>query len=521
MVTEISNPASLQSINPATKVVIAETACTRLEDIPGIVAIARQASVSWRELSVGQRLDFVKRFRDLLSDEKESLSRLITEETGKPFTEAMVSEIFGVLETCQWLESRAKKLLSQKPVPLNPIFFAGKRSYNVYQALGVVAVVSPWNYPFSIPAASILLALIAGNGVVLKPSPKTPLVAAALVTLLEKAGFPKGLVGLVQGDRAECEKLILSGINRIVFTGSVGGGRAIMAIAAQHLIPLTLELGGKHPAMVLPDVDVDQAASGIVWNAFTNAGQACASIDRLYLIKSSEQKEQKLLEKIVERASKLRLGDPSEPNTDVGPLIDGPQLERIQSLLEDAMSKGARVLCGGKSRPELGGYYFEPTIITDLSDEMRILKEEIFGPILPVMILDNVEQAMEKANSSDLGLASSIWTANIAQGEELAGRLQAGIVWLNDGLFSHVCPDAPWGGVKNSGFGRAHSEYELLDMVSIKNVGISGEGIRDWHFPYSEPARGYIKAAIDLLHRRSLGEKIKAIVELLKNKSKM
>jgi len=264
MVTELSKESTLASLNPATKELLASVPITTASEIQAITQRARQAHESWRKLSVHERLEYVRRFRDLLSDGIDSVGKLISQEAGKPFTEALGSEVFGVLETCQWLESRAESLLKEKDVSLNAVFFTGKRSYNLYQPLGVIAVISPWNYPFSIPATSILLALVAGNGVVVKPSPKTPLVAEALVGLLEKAGFPPGLVGLVQGDRFECERLVQSGVNRIIFTGSVQGGRALMALAAPHLIPLTLELGGKHPAIVLPDVDANAAASGIV-----------------------------------------------------------------------------------------------------------------------------------------------------------------------------------------------------------------------------------------------------------------
>lgn len=508
----------LVSRNPATKEVIGETASTALDQIPAIVARAREASLLWRKKPLSERLECVKKFRDLLSHGRDSVSKLVSTEAGKPFSEAMVSEVFGILETCQWLENKAAHILHDRPVDLNPLFFTGKRSFNAFQPLGVIAVVSPWNYPFSIPAASILLAVTAGNGAVLKPSPKVPLVASALVELFEKAGFPRGLVGLVQGDRHECEKLIISGVDRVVFTGSVSGGKAIMTIAAQKLVPVTLELGGKHPAIVLPDVDLEAGASGIVWSAFTNAGQACASIDRLYLVKPLETT---LLPKIVERASKLRLGNGMNSDIDLGPLVDAAQLERIQELLDDAKAKGARVLCGGKAREDLGGYFFEPTVLTNLNDEMRILKEEIFGPLLPVLTVDTAEEALAKANDNELGLTASVWTADLACGEDLARQLSAGVVWLNDGLYSHVCPDAPWGGVKYSGFGRAHSEYELLDMVCIKNIGVSGQGLRDWHYPYSETSREYIKAGIDILHKPGVSEKLDALMRILSLKPKL
>ncbi len=518
MATELGNQLSLVSRNPANKNVIGETARTELEQIPKIVEAARSASISWRRESLEHRLELIQRFRNYLSLNRDALGKLITEEAGKPFTEAIVSEIFAVLETCQWLDEKAPYLLDDKNVELNGVFFQGKRSYNCFQPLGVIGIVSPWNYPFSIPATSILLAIVAGNGAVVKPSPKTPMIAQRLVNIFEELGFPEGLVGLVQGDREECEKLILSGVNRVVFTGSVGGGKAIMKIASEHLVPVTLELGGKHPAIVLPDVDADKCASGVTWSAFTNGGQACASIDRLILV---EPADGKVLNKIVERASKLRLGEGMSTDIDVGPLIDEEQLQRVKDLVEDAKSKGAKILCGGSAREDLGGYFFEPTVLTDLKPEMRVLKEEIFGPLLPVLVVDSVEEALQVANNSELGLASSVWTADLELGEELARRIDAGIVWLNDGLFSHVCPDAPWGGIKYSGFGKAHSEYELLDMVCIKNIGVSSQGMRDWHYPYSSAGRDYVEAGMDLLHRPSIRDRLAAAFRALSSKTKM
>ncbi|MBX9688421.1 MAG: aldehyde dehydrogenase family protein, partial [Candidatus Obscuribacterales bacterium] len=464
MATEISKEPVLISLNPATREKIGETACTAIDQIPKIVSKAREVSLEWRTRPLNERLEFVKKFRDLLSHGRDAVSQLITREAGKPFTEAMVSEVFAVLECCQWLEKKAAHILQDRPVELNQVFFTGKRSYNSFQALGVIGIISPWNYPFSIPATSILLALTAGNGVVLKPSPKTTLVAAALVELFEKAGFPRGLIGLVNGDRLECEKLILSGIDRLVFTGSVAGGKAIMQIASQNLVPLTLELGGKHPAIVLPDVDLEAASSGLVWSAFTNGGQACASIDRLYLVNPLEAS---LLPRIVERARNLRLGDGMNSETDLGPLIDQAQFMRVNELVEDARKKGATILCGGNAREDLGGYFFEPTVLSDVNESMRILNEEIFGPLLAVIPVSSKEEALAKANASELALTASVWSADLQVGEDLARKLDAGVVWLNDALYSHVCPDTPWGGKKYSGFGKAHSEYELLDMVCI------------------------------------------------------
>ena len=518
MTAQSGSQKVLVSRNPATGEIIAQTPSTALDEIPAIVLKARQEAISWQKMSIGERLDYIRRFRRLLLQEGEAVSKLITAEAGKPFSEAMVSEVFSILETCRWLEKNTQRILRNEPVKLNSIFFPGKKAYNVFQPLGVIAVISPWNYPFSIPAASMLFALAAGNGVVLKPSPKTPLVAALLLELFEKAGFRRGLIGLVQGDRLEGEKLILSGVDRLIFTGSVSGGKAIMNIASSKLVPVTLELGGKHPALVLPDADIDSASSGIVWNSFTNTGQACASIDRLILVKPVMGN---LLTEIVDKTSKLRLGDPLRSDTDVGPLIDSIQLERIKNLLDDAVEKGARILCGGRTREDLGGYYFEPTVVADVNENMLIMQEEVFGPVLPVMVAADRQEAITLANSSELGLAASVWTSDLSLAETIARELSAGIVWVNDGLFTHICPDAPWGGVKYSGFGRVHSRYELLDMVCIKNIAVSAQGLRDWHYPYSRESGEYIKAGIDLLHKSGLGKKLAALEKVLRLKSKL
>lgn len=510
---------TIVSRNPATKQVLGEVSISSKEDIRRTTARARAAFESWKNVPVKKRLEHIEKFRRLLMNEREAVAAQITRECGKPFGEALISDVFGILETCTWLKRKAPRLLGGKHrTDLNPIFFAGKRSYNLHEPLGVVAVISPWNYPFSIPAASMLMALVAGNAVVLKPSPRCPLVAASIVSLLVRAGFPPDLVGLVQGDKEEAEELILSGVNRVIFTGSVQGGKAIMEIAARKLIPVTLELGGKHPAIVLDDSDPAKIAGALTWCAFTNAGQACASIDRLYLQRSIAKP---VLTQILDATKKLRLGDGMSPLTDIGPIIDESQMKRFELVVNDALAKGAKLLAGGKPRTDLGGYFFEPAIITGVNSSMMLANEEIFGPILPVTVFDTVEEAVEMANASDLGLAASIWTGQPSRGEEIAKSIEAGIVWINDGLYSHVCPDAPWGGIKYSGFGRAHSSIELLDFVNVKNVGVSRQGTREWHFPYSRQSLDYLLDGMELLHGESVQSKAGALTRIVRSRMSM
>lgn len=469
---------------------------------------------SFKNLELSQRLALIERFRRLVHGEKDEIARLITIETGKPLVEALVSEIFSVLETAEWLCQNAATLLRPQAVPLNKVFFAGKDSYNVYEPIGVVAVISPWNYPFSIPLTTILTALAAGNVVVLKPSPKTALVGARIADLFVRAGFPPHVVSLVQGDREQAEALIKSGIDRVMFTGSVAGGRAIASLAAGLLIPCTLELGGKHPAIVLADSDVEAIAGPLVWSAFTNAGQACASIERMFVEKPIYNE---LCAAVCKRAASLRIGDGLAAGTDVGPLIDEGSLARVEAQINQSVARGASLLCGGRVRKDLGGYFLEPAVIADVEPDMPVMAQEIFGPVLPIMAVSSAEQAVELANQSELGLAASVWTRNVKRGEDISRQLAAGVIWVNDGLYSHVCPEAPWGGVKASGYGRMHSSIELKDLTYVKNIGVSSQGKRDWNYPYSDSSMDLVGGGIDLLHGGGLGSRFAGVMRVLKS----
>ncbi len=501
----------ITSINPATTEVLGRVKISSREEIDRAVEKGQEALLKWRLLPLGTRLDYIGRFRKVVYSRKDQLAETITKETGKPLCESIVSEIFGVLETCRWLQENAKHWLVPEKVRLNELFMPGKRSYNLYEPLGVIAVISPFNYPFSIPVSTMLAALTAGNAVVLKPSPKTALVAEAIIELFSEAKFPDGLVSLVQGDREEVQYLIDSKINRVAFTGSVEGGRAIAGLAAKKLLPVTLELGGKHAAIVLADSDVDLIASPIVWGAFTNAGQACASIERLYVQHSISAQ---LVSRLVELTERLRLGNGMLPDTDIGPLIDESQLLRIKEQIDEAVSQGATILAGGRIRRDLGGYFFEPTLLGGVKQSMRVVQEEIFGPVLPIIEVADEAEAIALTNDSKLGLGASIWSKDIGHAEEIARQIEAGVVWINDGLYTHVSPDAPWGGIKESGYGRMHSAAELRDLVYVKNIGINNQRVQDWHYPYGVNSRDYIIGGVELLHG-NVSERLKGLKRII------
>lgn len=511
MAVEYTNEGTLRVINPANLKVLGEV---QLSDPLTIPKIVREASLSvhyWNERGLDYRLAKINRFRQLLLEKREEIARLLSEESGKPVMESLASEMFGVLETCAWLKKNAPKLLRKKKVELNPLMFFGKRAYNIHEPLGVVAVISPWNFPFSISVNSTLMALACGNTVVLKPSPKTPLIGQAIQKLFDEAGFPPDVVTVVQGDKDVASALVLSDVARVVFTGGTEGGKAIMTLAAQKLHPVTLELGGKHPAIVLQDADVEKIARTVVWSSFTHAGQACAAIERLYVERPIADK---LTARIAELTNQLRLGDSLDADTDIGPLIDSDQLNRVKAQVDQAVSKGARILAGGKERPDLGGYFFEPTVLADVTDDMDVIAREIFGPILPIVVVEDEGEAVRRANNSNLALGASIWTSDIKRGEELASRIQAGMVWINDALYSHICPDAPWGGMKDSGFGRSHSASSFLEFVNVKHIGVDKQGARNWNFPYSGNSLALIRSAMTACHSDNLVARASALIRL-------
>lgn len=515
----MSSAIFLNSINPATGRLIGQTPLSTHEQIEQTVKKAQRAFLPWSERPLTERLQYIDRFRCLLAEKRLEIATLISTESGKPLAESLGAEIFSVLETCAWLQKNAAKILSSEPVQLNSLFFSGQKAVTIFEALGCIGIISPWNFPFSIPATSILAALSAGNSVVLKPSPRTPLTAQRLIDLLKESGIPEDVVGIIQGDRAEARCLLLSDLDRVVFTGSVAGGKAIMQLAAEQLHPVTLELGGKHPAIVLEDADLEHCADSIIWGAFCNAGQACASIERLYVV---ESRHDELLELLRHKTEKLRIGNPLSQSVDIGPMIDKQELKRVQQMIVKAQSQGAKLVCGARTGKEIGadlanGYFLEPTILSGVTQDMEIVSQEIFGPVLPVLKVANAEEALTLANDSKYGLGASIWSRNIRHSKALAGKIKAGMVWINDGLFSHACPDAPWGGIKYSGFGRTHGKHCLLDFVNIKFVSTAQAGRRDWNFPYSLRQSELIDAGIGAVHNKSIFSRIHSIGQLILN----
>src|SRR5436305_2751603 len=354
-----------------------------------------------------------------------------------------------------------------------------KRGTLLREPYGVVGIISPWNYPFSLPSIQTLTALATGNAVVLKPSEFTPFSSLELEKLLRAAGLNPDLLQVITGDGAAGAALLSSNVQKIVFTGSVATGKRVAQAAAARLLPVVLELGGKDPMIVLEDADIDVASSAAVWGAFMNAGQTCLSVERCYV---QEKIYEKFLEKCAEKTNKLRVGSSSrvssagegaygpDPGIDLGPIIHERQLSIVQSHVDDAVARGARLLAGGKPLTQLGPNFFAPTILADVDHSMKIMREETFGPVLPVCSFKTEDEAVALANDSEYGLAACIFTNDRKRGEALARRVQAGTVMVNDVLTCFGISEAPHGGIKASGIGRTHGRFGLEEMVWPKYV---------------------------------------------------
>ena len=496
------------STNPATGETLREFEVATDAEVRAGVARARAAQPAWNESDVRRRVAILREFQRLLHEKKSEVATLITREAGKPVVEALLTEIMVVLDATRFCIDNAFAFLRERPVPHGNLAMKTKVGRITRQPYGVIGIISPWNYPFSIPATESLSALVAGNAVVLKPSELTSLTALQLASLLHEAGVPQDIFQVIVGDGPTGSGLLNAEIDKLVFTGSVATGKRIAQAAAARLLPVVLELGGKDPMLVLDDADVDVASSGAVWGAFVNSGQACLSVERCYVHRSLYNE---FLEACVRKTKLLRMGNGLDPHTDVGPLIGELQVRNVEALVEDARLRGARVLIGDSRLPELGPNFYAPTVLAEVTHAMQIMREETFGPVLPVMPFDTDDEAIRLANDSDFGLAASVWTRNRARGESLARRIQAGTVMVNDAIACFGISEAPHGGIKASGLGRTHGIFGLEEMVRIKYVDSDRlpEMKQVWWYGYGETFTRQMNGFIDLMFAPGLLQKLR------------
>lgn len=486
-------------INPATLERVAEVPRTPPEAVPEAVGRARRASQLWRALSFAQRARFLYAARDWIVDHQDEIIETICSETGKPRTEALVAEIFYCCDILGFYAKNTERYL--KDEIRTPHLLKNKRAYVIYQPLGVVGVISPWNYPFTLTMGETVPALMAGNAVIIKPSEYTPLSGLLVSRIFQEVGTPDSLVQTLCG-YGDVGATLLDYCDGIAFTGSAATGRKVAQRAAERLIPVLLELGGKDPLIVLKDADLERAANACVWGALSNSGQICMSIERVYV---EAPVYDEFANKVVERVKMLRQGvEKNFGEVDISSMTMLRQLEIVERHVRDAVEKGAKILAGGQRNVQLHGLFYEPTVLVNVDHSMQIMREETFGPVIPIMKVNSAQEALALANDSIYGLTASVFTKNKRLGAQIARRLEAGNVCINDCIVNYAIIEAPYGGVKQSGLGRRHGEWGLRQFTWPQTVVIDRWGLKRelFWYPYNERVARWLARAIRLLYRR-------------------
>jgi acyl-CoA reductase-like NAD-dependent aldehyde dehydrogenase len=501
----------LESFNPATGELVGSVGTITPDQVQAVVDDVAEVQPFWAQLSLPDRARYLREAAEVLLEDLDEIAELLTREQGKPRTESYTMELIPTIDLLHWCADQGPEILADEKVPYPQLFLKTKRSFFSYEPIGVVGVIAPWNYPWSIPFGEVAIALMAGNGVVLKPASLTPLLGERIRETFEKAGLPEGLVRVVHGGGAVGGALAESSAGKIFFTGSVEVGRRVGEACAKHMKGSVLELGGKDPQIVCADADLANAVSGAVWGGFANAGQTCSGIERSYVVRDVADR---FLEGVVRETERLTVGDPLDWNTEIGPMVSAEQFDTVQELVDDALANGAERLTGGpREVPGFSGRFIAPTVLTGVSDEMRIMQEEIFGPVLPIVTVDSEEEAVARANGSRFGLGSSIWTRDRAKGERMARRVEAGMVWINDHSYSHGACQCSWGGVKESGLGRSHSKFGFYECVNVKLVAWEPGLTRDfWWQPYDRTLGEALRASARLIYGRD-GTRLRALRE--------
>jgi acyl-CoA reductase-like NAD-dependent aldehyde dehydrogenase len=488
---------TVDSVNPATNEIVERFESADPAKLPEIFSAARIAQRDWSARTVKERARAIARLRDVIFESREEIVACISRESGKPRVEAVFAEMLVVLDAADFLSRQAPRWLAPERVPHHNIAMKAKSAWIEYHAHGVVAVISPWNYPFSIPMTQVISTLVGGNAVVLKPSELTPACGALIAKLCARAGIPAGLVTVLQGRGDIGAAIIEAGPDKVFFTGSVATGRRIAQACATMLIPSVLELGGKDPMIVLADANLEIASSAAVWGGFMNCGETCISVERIYVEQSIAAK---FTELCIAKTKKLRLGDGSASESEVGPMISAAQLAKVEAQLRDAIALGARVETGGMRRPDLGANFLEPAVVTGVSHEMQLMREETFGPVIAIRAVTSADEAVAMANDSPFALAASVWTGDTRRGAAIASRVRAGSVMVNDLVSYYGITEAPHGGPGASGWGHSHGRLGLLEMVQTKYIDVDRmpKMHKPWWFGYSaelaDAADGFLRA---------------------------
>jgi acyl-CoA reductase-like NAD-dependent aldehyde dehydrogenase len=492
---DAAEPARLESVSPATGAVLGSVRVTPPKEVASAVEGAASAQRLWRSLRVADRARYMQRAAQAVIDEADELTDLLCREQGRPRAETEVMELVPAIETLQWLAEHGPKILSGERIGFARALHPIKRGRWTYEPLGVVAVLGPAAEPFATPLGDVAVALMAGNGVVLKPSPYACLAGERIARVFTRAGLPEGLLRVVHGHTDTGSALVNARVAQVRFTGSADAGRAVGEACARGVKRAVLEMAGKDVAVVCADADLERAARGVVWAAFANAGQCGGSVERAIAVREVHDE---FLAAVCNGAGSLTVGDPSDPATEVGPIVSRSRADRVRELVEEAVAEGAEVRCGGAGE----GTYVAPVVLTGVRDDMRIAREDVPGPVLIVSEAQTEDEAIAEANSISLGLGASVWTADRYKAQRIAAELRVGMVWVNDHLVTRAAPEVPWGGVRGAGIGRARGAIALRTCAEPKVVTWDPPVGRPWWwFPYDA---GLVKAGRTVARMRSV-----------------
>lgn len=507
-----------ESINPATGESLGFSKLHSVEDLKEKMLHARKAQMLWEQFSIEKRVKYVLKIRDFIVENADRIAETISRDNGKTRVDALATEVLPASISVSYYCKNANRFLRDKKLHGGNIILINKRSKIIRVPYGVVGIISPWNYPFSIPLSEVVMALLAGNAVVLKTASETQMVGLILKDAVDSAKLPNGLFsylnlpGKIAGDAfLDC------GINKIFFTGSVQIGKYLMEKAAKYLTPLSLELGGNDAMIVCEDADPYRAAMGALWAGFQNAGQSCGGVERIYV---HEKIYDQFMEILKEKIKNLRVSYDSDYNSDMGCMTTQRQMDTVRKHIEDALKKGAKIFA--QSDQLLNSHlknFLQATVLINVNHDMDLMRDETFGPVVGVMKFNNYEEAIRLANDSYLGLTGSVWTKDPGRGEDLARQIKAGVVTINDHLMSHGLSETPWGGFKQSGIGRTHGELgfdEMTQQMTIVKDILPFVKKNLWWHPFSKNLYDGLKGAMNFLYGKKLSARYRGTVAMLK-----
>jgi succinate-semialdehyde dehydrogenase/glutarate-semialdehyde dehydrogenase len=506
-----------ESYNPATGEKIGSSILHASADVISAVNSAKIAQSEWCKLSVSKRAKYVLRIRDYIVKNSESIAEIISNDNGKTRVDALATEVMPAAMAISYYCKNADLFLSEEHLESGNVFLINKRSKIVRIPFGVIGIISPWNYPFSIPLSEVVMGLLAGNGVILKVATETQMVGQAIDKAVKAAGLPEGLFTLLNlPGKIAGDAFLESGIDKLFFTGSVSVGKYLMKKASENLIPVSLELGGNDAMIVCEDADPYRAAMGALWAGFQNAGQSCGGVERIYV---HERVYDQFMRILKEKIENLRVREGSDFNSDMGCMTTKKQVEIVNLHVQDALQRGAKIFAQSSTPKADNAKNFLPAmLLTDVNHEMLLMKDETFGPVVGVMKFSDYKEAIRLANDSYLGLTASVWSRSSRRAEKIARQIKAGAITINDHLMSHGLAETPWGGFKQSGIGRTHGKLGFDEMtqpmVIVKDILPFVKKNLWWH-PFSKKLFDGLKGLMDLLYNKNFAKKLSGTGKLM------